>query len=504
MIVCGQRLRASVVQASRKSAAVVPLRLGAYSPRASRVSRGHVPGCLALAARAARRAATARPLTLPCLLLGLTIAAGQPAHASDTTAPSLFVPQLLGAQVTYIGQDLSPLRSPYAGPLSLRAGGDKAATRTYGVYLGMRLPAHLAFYLDTELFRGRGINDGSGLAGYVNGDAVRAGTGGRQIPYIARAYLDWSLPLDDATSSAAAAQDQLPGAVADARVELKLGRLSVADDFDKNRYANDTRRQFMNWDFINAAAYDYAADTRGYTDGFVAAWVQPHWTLRYGLYQMPLRANGQALEGPLGRARSEQAQLSLRPFAAGGFALRLLAYRNIARMGRYAQALAIAAAAGGTPDIVASDRNGRGKHGWVLNAELPLADGGTTGLFARLAWNDGATESFAYTEADRALSVGAQLSGVHWRRAQDRIGVALGLDGLSALHRAYLAAGGCGFMLCDGALGYGRERVIETYYRLQLGRYLQISPDLQWIASPGYNRARGPARVAGLRLHLEL
>ena len=447
-----------------------------------------------------------RTTRLPALLLGAAVlmAASVSARADATRTPPLFVPQLLDAQATDIGQDLSPLRSPYAGPLSLRAGGDKAVTRTFGVYLGVRLPVHLAFYLDTELFRGRGLNGGGGLGGYVNGDAVRAGSGGRQIPYIARAYLDWNLPLAAATTPATAAQDQLPGAVADARIELKLGRLSIADDFDRNRYANDTRHQFMNWDFINAAAYDYAADTRGYSDGFVAAWVRPRWTLRYGLYQMPLRANGQALEGPLGRARSEQVQLSLRPFAADGFTLRLLAYRNIARMGRYAQALAIAAATGSTLDIVADDRNGRRKHGWVLNAELPLADGGASGLFARLAWNDGATESFAYTEADRALSVGAQLSGVHWRRAQDRIGVALGLDGLSAPHRAYLAAGGCGFMLCDGALDYGRERVIEAYYRLQLGRFLQISPDLQWIANPGYNRARGPARVAGLRLHLEL
>ena len=438
------------------------------------------------------------------LLVAAALTACVSARADDTAAAPLFVPQLLGAQVTCIGQDLSPLRSPYAGPLSLRAGGDKAVTRTYGVYLGMRLPAHLAFYLDTELFRGRGIHDGSGLAGYTNGDAVRAGTGGRQIPYIARAYLDWSLPLGDAVTPTAATQDQLPGTVADARVELKLGRLSVADDFDKNRYANDTRRQFMNWDLINAAAYDYAADTRGYTDGFVAAWAQPHWTLRYGLYQMPLHANGQALQGPIGRARSEQVQLSLHPFAADGFALRLLAYRNIARMGSYANALVLAAATGTTPAIVADDRNGRRKHGWVLNAELPLADGGDTGLFARTAWNDGATESFVYTEADRAFSVGAQLSGVHWQRAQDRIGLALGLDGLSALHRAYLAAGGCGFMLCDGALDYGRERVIEAYYRFQLGRHVQISPDLQWIANPGYNRARGPARVVGLRVHLSL
>jgi len=168
--------------------------------------------------------------------------------------------------------------------------------------------------------------------------------------------------------------------------------------------------------------------------------VQPHWTLRYGVYQMPLQANGQALAGPLGRARAEQVQLSLRPFGSDGFALRLLAYRNIAKMGSYAQALAIAAADGSTPDIAADGRYGRRKHGYVINAELPLADGGDTGLFARWGWNDGHTQSFAYTEAERALSVGAQLSGVHWRRAEDRVGIAFDRNGLASAHRAYLAA----------------------------------------------------------------
>jgi len=436
--------------------------------------------------------------------LALFLLHAVPSHADSASLPSpLFVPQFLGAQTTWIGQRLAPLYARYSGPLGLPAQGNEALTRTYGVYFGMRLPQHLALYLDTELFRGRGLNNGTGLAGYVNGDAVRAGPGGRQIPYIARAYLDWNLPLSSTGTTTAAAQDQLPGAVADARIQLKLGRFAVSDDFDQNRYANNTRSQFLNWDFINAAAYDYAADTRGYSDGFVAALVQPGWTLRYGIFQMPQRANGQALAA-IGQADGQQVQLSLHPQGGDGPVLRLLVYRNKAAMGSYAQALAIAAASGTTPNIVADDRIGRHKRGYVINAELPLADAGATGLFTRWAWDDGRTETFAYTEADRALSLGGQLSGAHWGRPRDRLGVALGIDGLSAPHRDYLAAGGCGFMLCDGALDYGSERVVEAYYRAQWGRYLQVSPDLQWIANPGYNRARGPARVIGVRLHVAI
>lgn len=444
------------------------------------------------------------PASVRCLLVMLFLGgAATHVHAETDGSPPLFVPQLLEAQANYVVQKLDPLHASYAGPLSLPAEGDQALSRTFGAYLGARLPAHLAFYLDAELFIGSGINKGTGLAGYVNGDVVRAGpgAGGRQRPYVARAYLDWNLPVGSGNVPVAGAQDQLPGKLATQRIEIKLGRLALADDFDRNRYANDTRHQFMNWDFINAAAYDFAADTRGYTDGLVVAWVQPRWTLRYGVYQMPLQANGQALAGPLRRARAEQLQLSLHPLGVDGFALRLLAFRNLAKMGDYAQAIA-AAAGGATPDIVADGRYGRRKYGYVINAELPLADDGETGLFARWGWNDGRTQSFAYTESDRALSVGMQWAGVHWRRPDDRLGIALDLNGLALVHRAYLAAGGCGFMLCDGALDYGRERIIEAYYRLQLGHYLQLSPDLQWIVHPGYNRARGPARVAGLRLHL--
>ncbi|MGH8293053.1 MAG: carbohydrate porin, partial [Gammaproteobacteria bacterium] len=74
-------------------------------------------------------------------------------------------------------------------------------------------------------------------------------------------------------------------------------------------------------------------------------------------------------------------------------------------------------------------------------------------------------------------------------------------NGLSSQHTAYLEAGGCGFDLCDGALNYGYEKILEAYYRIQVGKYVQVSPDMQFISNPGYNRDRGPARVIGLRLH---
>ena len=150
------------------------------------------------------------------------------------------------------------------------------------------------------------------------------------------------------------------------------------------------------------------------------------------------------------------------------------------------------------------DRPGRRKFGYAVNAELPLADQGDTGLFARAGWNDGHTESFAFAEVDRTLSGGIQLSGAHWGRPTDHLGIAFAINGLSAAHRDYLALGGKGFTLGDGALSYGHERIIEAYYSYAVFNHFTLSPDIQLVRHPGYNRDRGPARFIGLRAHLEL
>jgi high affinity Mn2+ porin len=423
-----------------------------------------------------------------------------PTLADDTP---LFVPQWLGAQYTFVDQHQSAVHSPYAGALSLHARNDTARSHTFGAYFGVALPAHLQFYFDVEMFRGEGVSGATGLGGLTNGDVIRAGVSGLgHGAYVARRYLQWSLPLDDGSEPVERAQDRLPGTQATRRIEVKLGKMAVNDDFDKNRYANGTRTQFMNWDLFNNTAWDFAADTRGYTEGLVLAWINPLWSLRYGIYRMPFEANGQRLESSLRHARGQQAELTLQP-DADGWVLRLLAFQNVARMGSYREAIALAQASGQPPDVHANDRPGRHKYGYAINGELPLADHGDTGLFARAGWNDGRNESFVFTEVDRTLSGGIQLSGVHWGRAADHLGVAFAINALSPAHRDYLAMGGAGFTLGDGALNYAREQIVEVYYNYAPCDHVTLSPDLQLIRNPGYNRDRGPARFIGLRAHLE-
>ena len=438
-------------------------------------------------------------------LLGMRCADATSAPAAGGDAP-----MLLGAQYTYILQHQDGLRSPYAGPLSLNPDGDTQPTHTLGVYVGWAPVSWAQAYLDVEKFMGSGVSNATGLAGLTNGDVVREGVSGlKKQFYIARSYLRFLLPLGDAVAPAARGQDQIPGTEASTRLEFKLGRMAVPDDFDQNSYAGSPRTQFLNWSLWANTAWDYAANTRGYTDGFVIGYMSPSWSLKYGAYLMPILANQQTLESSFRRARGQNLQLTLSPWSTGTV-VRLLAYFNTARMGDYAAALAIAAASATTPNIVADDREGRHKYGFGVNAEQPLADAGATGVFLRWGWNDGHTESFAFTEVEQVATLGGQLAGSHWQRPDDRLGLALVSEALSAGHRDYLTAGGAGFLLGDGRLTYGREQILEAYYRLQFVwpqqagpvRW-QVGPDFQYVRNPGYNRDRGPVRFWAARVHVE-
>ena len=203
---------------------------------------------------------------------------------------------------------------------------------------------------------------------------------------------------------------------------------------------------------------------------------------------MPTVANGDTYDWNLRRAHSDNVEITYA--AATGTLVRLLAYENHARMGSYADAVAAAHASGLTPDIAADDAPGRVKDGVGLNVEQPLADSGATGLFLRAGWNNGTTQDFVFTEADRTVSAGGEVGGQRRGRPRDRTGFGVAVDALSAARRAYLEAGGLGFLLGDGALDYGLERAVEASYRLQAGRYLEVSPDLQWITTPA---TTGPA-----------
>jgi hypothetical protein len=309
-----------------------------------------------------------------------------------------------------------------------------------------------------------------------------------------------TIPLDENLADATPTPLSLAPRVPVRRIEIRAGKLGMADFFDVNAVGSDSHLQFTNWTVDNNGAYDYAADTRGYTYAAIVEYDAPRWALRFGEALMPTVANGIEIDWNLSRAHAENLELELHPVT--GLAVRLLGYANHANMGSYDEAIqGFLSGRDPKPDITAYRQQGRVKTGLGANIEYAFAR--PFRLFARTGWNEGHNESFAYTEVNNSVLAGGDLGGALWHRSVDRLGVAVVSNGLSAPHQQYLALGGEGFILGDGKLRYGRETILETYYTAHLWRGLSASGGLQFVNHPGYNRDRGPVLVEMLRLHAD-
>jgi hypothetical protein len=316
--------------------------------------------------------------------------------------------------------------------------------------------------------------------------------------------LHYTIPLSKETTEATRNPLSLAYTVPVRRLELRLGHVSTVDFFDLNSVGSDSHLQFMNWAAVNNGAYDYAADTRGYTYGFVAEYYSGNWAARFGEMLMPTVANGIDLDWDLARARGENYEVEYHasPLPKRATIIRALSFVNHANMGSYRDAInGYLSGKDSVPDITLYRKQGRVKYGFGLNMEQELTPVLTA--FARLGWNDGKNESFAYTEIDRTSATGAALKGSVWHRSQDKLGAAFVIDALSRDHREYLALGGLGFILGDGRLNYGLEKIFETYYTAHLWRGVSMAFDYQNVTNPGYNMDRGPASVYSIRLHVE-
>jgi len=208
---------------------------------------------------------------------------------------------------------------------------------------------------------------------------------------------------------------------------------------------------------------------------------------------MPKIANGQDLNWNIGQSRSEmlEAEFKYKILKQPGF-IKILGYLNHANMGNYSQAIQNA-------DIIATRSPSALKYGGGILVQQQLTH--DIEAFLRAGLNDGQTETFAFTEIDHSISFGAHTTGAYWKRPQDRLALAFVTSGLSNSHAAYLAAGGKGFQLGDGALDYGWESILETYYLVGFGEHIAISGDLQAIFNPGMNAGHSPTVVFGIRLH---
>lgn len=423
-------------------------------------------------------------------MLGLA----QAGHAQD-------VPEETSAkfQATYVWQRKSPFDAPYSGPHSLSPDREKSYSLTATAALGTRIWRGGEFYFDPEVAQGVPLSGLTGLGGFTNGEIART-SGPSATFYRARLFARQTWGFGGGSEKLESDANQLAGSVDRRRLVLTAGNFSVLDIFDDNSFSHDPRTQFLNWSLMTHGAYDFAADARGYSWGFVLEFLHDDWKLRAGRLIQPKEPNQLALDPRIFKHYGDQIEIERAyTLAEQPGKLRFLAFRNVARMARYQDALDLAAQTGGAPDINAVRTAERVKHGVGLNFEQEIS--ANVGLFGRASWADGQTETYAFTEIDRSISGGVSLKGGTLGRPRDTLGIAWVRNSLSTAHRDYLAAGGLGFFLGDGALSYRAETILEAYYSLNAAKDTSFSADFQRISNPGYNADRGPATVVSARLH---
>jgi high affinity Mn2+ porin len=422
------------------------------------------------------------------------------AQEADPTEQS---PELWNAyyQATSIGQEHGTFHSPYEGALSLRDVPEHVVSLTTSLFFGLRLGDNTQFYFDPEIAGGRGFSGVNGIANAPNGELPRVASATPK-PYLARLYISHDFGFGSEKEHFESDANQLGADRPMTRYTIVVGRFSVTDFFDNNNYTHDPRTQFIPWGVMYNGAWDYPADTRGYTWGMVHEFHTRNWSLRYGSAAEPKLANGSRFDRRLFRDRGDTFEQERR-YSIGNHpgAIRVLEYMNRSYSGHYGDALRLAAQTGTTPDVTAVRRFGTLKYGMGVSFDQQISQ--DIGLFTRLGWNDGKTASFAFTAIDRLASGGVSVKATKWHRKQDIAATSLTASGLSGVHALYLARGGLDFLIGDGKLNYAPEYVWETYYSARLFPGFFATFDLQRVYNPAYNHDRGPVWIEGIRLHME-
>jgi high affinity Mn2+ porin len=435
-------------------------------------------------------------LTMQGLRLGVNYRFGNDAaKGNGVTLDSLSI----HGQTTYVNQYAPPFRAPYRGPNSLLS---HAGRETWDatLYAGLRLWRGAELWINPEIDQGFGLSGTLGVAGFPSGEAYKVGA---NYPYarLPRMFIRQTIGLGGETEKVEPGLNQFGGSETANRLVITLGKFAVTDMFDTNKYAHDPRSDFLNWSLIDTGTFDYAADAWAYTYGTAVEWYQGHWTLRAGVFDLSIAPNTTDLD-PGFRQFQLVLEVERRHDLWGQPGkLALTGYLSRGRMGRFHDAIQLAALTGGPADIAAVRRyTGRG--GISLNVEQQISP--EFGLFARAGLTGGDVEPYEFTDIDKTIAAGLSLSGKYWGRPDDTVGIAGVINGISSKHQAYLNAGGLGILVGDGKLPHpGREYIVEAYYKMNIWRGLFATPDLQYIANPGYNRDRGPVWVPGFRFHAE-
>lgn len=413
-------------------------------------------------------------------------------------------------QNTTVSQIHPGFSAKYSGINSLEDNYEIATSNTTTISVGRKLWKNAFFIFNQETTGGGGLSKTKGIAGFPNGEIYRVGASAL-TPFVARAYFQQIIPLKNTSFDFQTSEhNQFAGKIPTSRIVITAGKFCISDFFDNNQYNHDARSQFLNWSLMAQGAWDFPADVRGYTSGIVIELIKPSWAIRFASVQVPKIANALPMEWKLNGANSETIELEKHWKTKNNLsgAIRTTGFITFSRAPSYKDAIAkMLIGDSSLNDVIAGNTEspvyGGVKYGFGINLEQELSK--TTGLFARYSWNDGKTASWAFTEIDRSFQVGVEIRGDNWNRKNDAVGFATVLNSLSSDHKAYLKAGGPGFIIGDGNLNYGTESIFETYYRMYIASFVQLSVNYQMVLNPAYNKDRqGPVHIPSIRLHFEL
>lgn len=412
-------------------------------------------------------------------------------------------------QTTIIAQQHTAFHSLYTGANSLTDTVEPMATSiTATLFLGRKLWHGAALYFNPEMSGGNGLSYTRGVAGALNGETYRVGATSPKV-FVARAYLQQTIPLTNTNNEWEKDEaNQLQQSVSSSRITISAGKFSLSDFYDDNSYSKDPRTQFFNWSLWANGAWDYPANTRGYTYGLIAELIKPQSSLRISSVAEPRIANAPQLEYHLNGAHGETAEYKHHLFGSKlPGSIGVIIFYNHSRSPSYADGLLAvknnnAYILSVIQGYVEGKEYGGKKMGVAINFEKAITN--DIGVFSRAGWNDGKYASWAFTEIDRTFNMGLSVKGTKWKRDNDVLGIASVWNGISSLHRYFLEAGGYGFIIGDGRLKYSIENIVEVYYSAVISKLFFLSFDYQLVNHPGYNKDRGPVNAGAVRFHIEL
>jgi len=441
-----------------------------------------------------------RSLALLVMLTGVALKAG----AADDSEQEHYGGKF---QFTYNWQQHLSFKGIEGSRNSLSRTDEHMFTMSATAHLGARLWDGAEVYFDPEIASGVPFSGALvGLGSFTNGEITRAG-GADPKYYRQRLFLRQTWNNGGGTQKVESDFNQLAGSVDRDRFVLTIGNFSTLDVFDDNNYAKDPRTQFMNWGHWTYAAYDYAADARGFGWGLAGEWYKDDWVLRFGRMTGPRVPNGLPTDYRIWKHYGDQLEIEHGHTLNGQPGkVRLLGWRNRAVTASFKDALAYYTANEGTqgfdPETILQVRHGEKiKYGLGINLEQAIND--QIGVFLRAMQADGRTETYAFTEVDASLSLGVMAQGSAWGRERDSAGVAFGMNRLSDPRRRYLESGALSFFIGDGSLSYAAEKNVELFYSLGLIKGTWLTADYQHIENPAYNSSRGPVNVFAFRFHAE-